>query len=531
MYAAYFGLKENPFAITPDPRYLYLSERHREALAHLLFGVGEGGGGFVQLTGEVGTGKTTVCRAFLEQLPPHVDVAMVLNPRVTAGDLLRTLCHELRVPLPPDPDSVNAMIDRLNVHLLEAHAEGRRTVVLIDEAQNLSAEVLEQIRLLTNLETDTHKLLQIFLVGQPELRQLLAQPALRQVAQRITARYHLAPLNRREAEDYIRHRLAVAGCQRPLFTPGALGLVHRYSGGVPRLINILCDRALLGAYATDRQRVEAGVVRRAAAELQGEGRQGIPRRAPVWLKAAAALVLVSVAGLWGVSWLGGNGQMVTDVPAGGPVTAAVATVRLDELPLVTDLAVAQQRLSAQWGLDSAVPEAEGFCGQVNASGLQCRQERGTWQTLRQLDRPALLTLEDDVGPPRYAVVVGLDGGSVYVADAGGRRTVPIETLSRYWYGDFLLLWRPAPGGALVVRPGDRGEAVFWLSQALTHVLGGDDEGSPSDVFDAALEQQVREFQDREGLSVDGIAGPRTLMHLNAALQNPATPVLHPGTED
>src|ERR1700735_1910407 len=255
MYTSFFGLTEKPFSITPDPRYLYLSERHAEALAHLLYGINESGG-FIQLTGEVGTGKTTIVRTLLSRVPHHADVAVILNPRITPVEFLLTICEELGLAIAEtDRDSVKQMVDALNRRLLNAHAEGRRIIVLVDEAQNLSIDVLEQVRLLTNLETPTQKLLQIILIGQPELRELLDRTDLRQLAQRITGRYHLMPLSREETKGYVRHRLRVAGATSDIFTPGALREVHRRSGGVPRLINVLCDRALLGAYTQDRHLV------------------------------------------------------------------------------------------------------------------------------------------------------------------------------------------------------------------------------------------------------------------------------------
>ncbi|MGH7266538.1 MAG: ExeA family protein, partial [Candidatus Rokuibacteriota bacterium] len=274
MYAAYFGLAEAPFSIAPDPRYLFMSDRHREALAHLLYGVGEGGG-FVQLTGEVGTGKTTVCRCLLAELPPHVDVALVLNPRLTAFELLATVCDELRISYARSTTSLKELVDALYHHLLTGHAAGRRTVLIIDEAQDLAPDVLEQIRLLTNLETDREKLLQIILIGQPELLELLERPDLRQLAQRVTARYHLQPFTERETREYIRHRLRVArggdaaAAAGIVFTEGAVRQVHRAAGGIPRLINVICDRALLGAYAHDRKRIDGATARRAAGEVLG----------------------------------------------------------------------------------------------------------------------------------------------------------------------------------------------------------------------------------------------------------------------
>lgn len=294
MYTEYFGLREPPFSLTPDPNFLFLSARHREALAHLLFGAGQGGG-FVQLTGEVGTGKTTLCRSLLDQLGERVDVALILSPRLSSSELLGSICSELGLSVAAPARSPKELVDVLNHHLLKTHAAGRNTVVIIDEAQNLSPDVLEQVRLLTNLETTKQKLLQVILVGQPELRELLARSDLRQLAQRITARYHLKPLNRAETAAYIRHRLAVSGAWRTLFTPSAQARVHRVSGGVPRLINAVCDRALLGAYAREEPCVGPRLVRRAAHEVFGGAR---PRsRWRRWVTAAAvALGLTVLAG-------------------------------------------------------------------------------------------------------------------------------------------------------------------------------------------------------------------------------------------
>ena len=296
MYPKYFGLKEPSFSIAPDPHYLFLSEQHKEALAHLLYGAGEHGG-FVLLTGEVGTGKTTVCRAFLEQLPAGVDVALIVNPAMTANELLLNICDEFRIPVAAGERSVKLLVDRLNDYLLAAHASGRRPVLMIDEAQNLRPKVLEQVRLLTNLETTKAKLLQIFLIGQPELRRMLEREGLRQINQRITARFHLRPLNARETGDYIRHRVAVAGVDRPLFTAAAVRRIHQIAGGVPRVVNILCDRALLGACVTRANQVTPGVVARAAREVRGEGIKTAPPPPvrPAFAAAAALALMLTAA--------------------------------------------------------------------------------------------------------------------------------------------------------------------------------------------------------------------------------------------
>jgi general secretion pathway protein A len=298
VYPKYFGLKEPSFSIAPDPRYLFLSDQHREALAHLLYGANESGG-FVLLTGEVGTGKTTVCRAFLEQLPASVDVALVLNPVQSPNELLTNICEEFRIALPHGKRSNKVLIDALNGFLLHVYANGRRPLLIIDEAQNLPRQALEQVRLLTNLETTKHKLLQIFLIGQPELRRLLETQALRQLDQRITARFHLTPLDLAETGDYIRHRLAVAGVDRPLFTARAIRRIHDYSGGIPRVINILCDRALLGACVTRGSQVDPGIVAKAAREVRGEALDGPPPRSPrrLVLIALASFLLATFIGL------------------------------------------------------------------------------------------------------------------------------------------------------------------------------------------------------------------------------------------
>ena len=267
MYLDYFGLHEKPFSIAPDPRYLFMTDQHREALAHLAYGIGDEGG-FILLTGEVGTGKTTVCRCLLNQLPDDVEIAFVVNPRLTVQELLETVCDELEIGY-PEGSSVKELVDRLNQFLLEAYARGSNTILIIDEAQNLSDEVLEQLRLLTNLETNEKKLLQLILLGQPELLGKLQQTNLRQLAQRITARFHLQPLNMNEMQSYIQHRLHIAGYRTPLFSPAALKHIYRQSKGVPRLVNVICDRAMLGAYTAEVMNIEYPLAQAACNEVLG----------------------------------------------------------------------------------------------------------------------------------------------------------------------------------------------------------------------------------------------------------------------
>ncbi len=299
MYTAYFNLNESPFSIAPDPLYLYMSDHHREALAHLKYGV-KSDGGFVLLTGEVGAGKTTLCRSLLEQLPENVVIAYVLNPKVSVIELLETICDELHIER-PEQGSIKQLVDRLNSYLLEANAQGRKTVLIIDEAQNLSIDVLEQLRLLTNLETNRYKLLQIVLLGQPELLQILNRQEMRQLSQRVTARCHLGSLDADEIGAYIRHRLNIAGCDRPLFPEALNKTIWQLTGGIPRLINLVCDRALLGAYVLERQEVDNAILQQAAREVLGEQNPRAKGNNPGLTVALACLVLLLLAaGFW--SW-------------------------------------------------------------------------------------------------------------------------------------------------------------------------------------------------------------------------------------
>ncbi|MDH5189307.1 MAG: AAA family ATPase, partial [Rhodospirillaceae bacterium] len=279
LYQDFFGIRENPFSIIPDPHYLYMGPRHQEALAHLLFGVGEGGG-FVLLTGEVGTGKTTVCRALAEQLPEKADLALILNPKLGELELMAAICDEMHIAYPEDTNNLKVFFDALNLHLLDAHSRGRSPVLLIDEAQALPEESIELVRLLTNLETAEKKLLQIILVGQPELNSILAKQKFRQTAQRITARYHLDALGLADCKKYIDHRLRVAGMNETVFSAGAIRVIKKSSGGIPRLINSICDRALLGAYAEGVKKINRKIANRSAGEVLGRG--ATPNSSSVW---------------------------------------------------------------------------------------------------------------------------------------------------------------------------------------------------------------------------------------------------------
>ena len=528
MYASFFGLNEKPFSITPDPRYLFLSERHAEALAHLVYGINEAGG-FIQLTGEVGTGKTTVVRSLLTQAPKHAEIALILNPRMTPAEFLLAICEELGIGVPDGSEhSLKDLVDLLSLHLLKAHADGKRIVLVVDEAQNLSVEVLEQVRLLTNLETETQKLLQIILIGQPELRELLGRVELRQLAQRITGRYHLDPLAREESAAYVRHRLRVAGATREIFTNGSLREIQRLSGGVPRLINIISDRALLGAFTEDRHLISASVVRRAASEVFGRTFQ--PRWLPWTAAAGVAAIAVASAALLLPRFLvpaPAPIAAVTPPPAPAPVPVAPAP-DLDKLlasyAVETDPDNAFNKLFALWSLRYVAGTTDP-CSQAQQAGLECLTQRGSLAQLRLFNRPAVLNVIDSTGHAHQVVLAGLDDEHAQVDLGGAQREIGIGDLSRSWFGDYVLLWRPAAGGSQPLALGARNSRVRWLRDSLRRVNGLPEEPAPNDRFDPELVTLVEEFQRRNRLAVDGIAGVQTQVALDAALNDAATPFL------
>lgn len=288
MYTGFFGLTSPPFSIAPNPDFMYLSPRHTEALAHLRYGLGDAGG-FVLLTGEVGTGKTTVSRTLLQELDEQTEVAFILNPTLSELELLAAICDELKIRYKKTDASLKLLSDKITQRLQKNHDAGKKTILIIDEAQHLQPAVLEQLRLLTNLETNTKKLLQVILIGQPELQQLLQRNDLRQLAQRITARYHLLPLNFAEVQHYVRFRLQVAGCQRPVFSDKAVKKLFELSGGIPRLVNLLADRAMLAAYSRQQPLVEALEVQRAAIEILPPVAESKSQSLPAWLWPLLAL--------------------------------------------------------------------------------------------------------------------------------------------------------------------------------------------------------------------------------------------------
>ena len=531
MYLRYYGLTEPPFSITPDPRFVHLSERHRDALAHLLFGIDKGGGGgFVQLTGEVGTGKTTLSRLLLEQLPEHARIALVLNPKQNAIELLETICEELRIDITGKRGSAKGLIDALNAFLLAAYAQGLRVVVLIDEAQNLPADTLEQVRLLTNLETDTQKLLQILLLGQPELRSLLGKPELRQLAQRITARYHLAPLDAKETDAYLRHRWRVAGGTRFPLDGKAVQRLHARSGGVPRLLNVIAERALLAGYARDAAGIDAKLIDLAADEVLPPAMQSHHWR---WLAIAAGVAAMAILGFAAVQWRSAPPTAATTIAAATAAPSAIASATAGNQRTQTTQSVdadqfgrriaatgtsplpAWQALLAQWSLPSnaITVDPAGPCQRLQDQ-VHCVQGRSRLDTLLAVDRPILLRLH--TGNTRaWALLLGADARSVRLDLGGQRFDVDRQVLQAQWDGSYVGLWR---GPAVLDAPpatGSMGPAVNWLWLRLLPQSASAD--AP---YDTTLRDAVRNFQNARGLPADGVAGPLTLMALANGLPGP-----------
>jgi len=547
MYAKFFGLSQDPFSIAPDPRYLFMSERHREALAHLLYGLG-GGGGFVLLSGEIGTGKTTVCRCFLEQIPANCKVAYIFNPKLSVPELLRSICDEFHIVLPEGAASAKDFIDPLNAFLLRGHAAGQNNVLIIDEAQNLSADVLEQLRLLTNLETNERKLLQIVLIGQPELRSMLARPELEQLAQRVIARFHLDALSAEETAQYMAHRMAVAGMTGAMpFNSKALARIHQRARGVPRRINLLAGRALLGAYASGTACIDRRMVDQAAREVFGADQRAdgkaagigaVAKRVNAW--PVVPIIVASLAGLLvGAAMVGRMGEMgwpshPTEAvartavgpaarPASSPANPASSPALPSRAGLTGVLAAtwptqnqAWQALGPLWGL---ALDSQDACRAALLQRVYCFSSKQTpLSLLRELNRPGILTLSDGSGPPTYALLTGLTAQTATLRIGAQTHTLPLPVLAQIWRGDFATLWRAAEGYSEKATSGLPVPASDWLAAQLDRVPGTASTAKPGakPPNEAALRARIYAFQLAHGLTPDGQAGPLTVMQLNRA---------------
>jgi len=544
LYQQYFHFNSPPFSIAPDPHFIFMSGHHQEGLALLLYGIKQGGG-FVALTGEVGTGKTTLCHCLLEQLPENVNIALVLNPKLNTLELLATICDELQIEYDEEKQSLKHLIDRLNKHLLAAHANNRKTILMIDEAQNLSLDVLEQIRLLTNLETSKSKLLQIILVGQPELKHLLEKPELRQLNQRITARYHLPPLSYSETQEYISHRLAISGGQAALFNRAAVKKVYKLSKGIPRLINVICDRALLGAYADNQKTVTAKTVVQAAHENFYPSYSPITPFIKKVLTSVSMLALLLIAVFFlpkqnslkdSVNLLPLNKKIVQEqeqpltsqkqkqhvnLPTGP--TQAIKIIPTSEVkqnkPKDFKSVIKQQNIS----FDIARPQLiRNFdkrllnisnCNQLKKLGIECLFEQSNWEKMIALNRPVMMEFSLSATKHVYALLVGLNGNNPVFQFDNEELSFPLKQVLTAWDGYYLLLWQPPIKNIRLIYPQQRSTAVLWLRKQLSVYMEALTQSKQADYFDDELKMEVIKFQKRHNLSVDGIVGFRTFIQL------------------
>jgi general secretion pathway protein A len=547
LYNEYFHFSELPFSIAPDPHFMFMSTRHQEGLAHLLYGINYGGG-FVALTGEVGTGKTTLCHCLLQQLPENIDIALILNPKLDAIELLATICDELRIAYDKERHTLKNLVDALNQHLLAAHANGRRTVLVIDEAQNLSLEVLEQIRLLTNLETTKTKLLQIILVGQPELKDLLSRRELRQLNQRITARYHLLPLSLAETRTYIHHRLMVCKGDPGLFKESAINKIFHYSKGIPRIINIICHCALLGAYSTDARAITPPIVKRAAKETLAFAND-------------SASLLKPLLAILTVSCLVAVGFYYQNHPVAGKIEPQSKTILSGKFPDKADIKpqsssknppsspiatkpgpVIETKSFGSWldnpaltlnaGLSNALKlwditaEAEQpiGCEALEKKGLNCLVDWGKWKDLAAFNRPVVLEFSLTPTIKRYAFLMAIkDGQPVFAFDHNV--AFPLAEVLSYWDGYYLLVWKPPVPGMKAIYPGQSSANVEWLRQQLKAADGISQEAKYPHYFDVDLKTRVINFQQAHHLKPDGKVGMQTIFHLDNATGAKGSPHL------
>lgn len=560
MYNAYFNFKAAPFSIAPDPRYLYMTGQHREALAHLVYGLNSEGG-CILLTGEVGTGKTTVCRCLLEQIPEHTNIALVVNPKVTAIELLETICDELKIAYPDENNTIKTYLDRINAFLIQANARNEKTVLIIDEAQNLDDTVLEQLRLLTNLETNQRKLLQIIILGQPELLEILSRQEMRQLAQRITARFHLNALSRQEIKAYINHRLAVAGQNAQLFPDHTIAQLYRLSQGVPRLLNVICDRALLGTYVQNRPVVDSKTLTTAAKEVFGELKHAQHRTRRSYFLPLSIVAVITVGTM--LALLSYRPELLltptTRLVAKEDSATTVATAPLssstsaDDKIETVDEAIATATPQADDPLNdyinAVVDENETIAfdtllrqwrpGYMNENGtpvcdnfahnLSCLHDRGNLNSLRKLNRPAVLKLYGNDGKTAHVVLSRLDKNRATLLTAEDGFDIDVSLLEKYWYGEFSLLWQPPPFYQQAISPGSNGPVVQWLGQQFTRLYGHQQTPTIYDVYTDELITRVETFQQSKGLVADGIAGPLTLIHLNTDIGAPS-PLLYTAPE-
>jgi len=572
MYESFYGLRERPFRLTPDPRFLFLSNKHKEAFAHLLYGI-KYRSGFVQITGEIGTGKTMICRTLLRQIDPDTEVAFIFNPCLNAEELLKNINEEFGIR--SAATTRKQLIEELNEYLLEQRRLGKACVLVIDEAQNLTVQVLEQIRLLSNIETETDKLLQIMLIGQPELDDILSLPEMRQLAQRITARYHLLPLDRTETIQYIAHRLRKAGGRDKVkFTRGALKLIYKFSEGTPRLVNAVCDRALLVGYTLERRQITTRIIKKAISEIKGELRLrkplfGMPllrRLAPYAAASVAVALFAGSAYLYHVSTtavpqtadepiktavenpsVARVEDTVKELPVDLAEPAEAATVErapaerdsslefrrfVQQLEYRTARIVALQAMLRVWDRDGRIDPAApaqpgGLYDTAERYGLRCYDIRANMTKLRVLNLPCVLQvfLPGDDRRPLYLALVGLDAdrASIAVGYAGETAEFDVDVLERYWYGRAFVFWEEFEPLDELMMAGSTGPGVVWLQNELAGL--GYYSGPVTAVYDEPTADAVALFQRRYRLLADAKFGPETRMALYGASNRYSVPHL------
>jgi general secretion pathway protein A len=542
LYNDYFHFSESPFSIATDPHFIYMSPRHQEALAHLLYGINFGGG-FVALTGEVGTGKTTLCHCLLQKIPDDIEIALILNPKLNAVELLATICDELGIRYDKKQQSLKNLIDLLNRHLLDGHAAGRRTVLLIDEAQNLSLEVLEQIRLLTNLETNKTKLLQIILVGQPELKESLKRQDLRQLNQRITARYHLLPLTLNETRAYIQHRLSVCNGRPDIFKERAIAKIYRLSSGIPRMINILCDRALLGAYSSNTQIITPAIVTAAADETLAFS---APKSA--YLRPLLGLLFVACVGAaiyFHIHWPNNSNQKAIAPTIPYPtawqkpefVSQSLQTLRQQPLPVETfnpspgdkpktfadwidnpafTLSAALTSALKRW--NTPIPEQSTVdCRFAEAAGLRCVFGQTSWKDILAFNRPAILEFSLPGKGKFYALLTGLRQNQTMI-HFEDNTAFPVADVLKHWDGYYLTLQPPPAPYGRVLRPHQTSDDVLWLRYLFTALDGKAEAVEQPRFYDDKLAARIMDFQHQYRLKADGKIGDMTLPYLTNVAQ-------------
>lgn len=518
MYRDFYGFAEKPFTLTPNPRFIFLSKTHREVFAHLLYGI-RNHVGFIEVIGEVGTGKTTVLRALFDQLGGEgYRLAFIFNPSLSSLELLREINREFG--LAAHDLSAGELLAVLNDFLLSENVIGRTVVLVIDEAQNLAPAVLEQIRLLSNLETEVDKLIQIVLVGQPELGRVLNRSELRQLSQRITVRYHLQELDFEDTQSYIDHRIAVAGCElRDLFSLAAIKKIYHLSGGLPRLINVLCDRALLVAYVNEKKQVSSAMVAEAARELRRETLRS-PRRRRHTIAAVAAVLGTLILTLVGVTVFRDSPVTASDPPlsAAGAATHDTLAVKLARVSPEAGASAGFDALLLLWGRDVAqrepgLPIPAALARAATASGLNLLRYRGSFHALRQLDAPSLLelTLPGSTAIHYVALLAIADEAGVLAPSPLLTASVPLAELESLYAGHAYILWRNPlqlpTTGADTMAPG----AVIALQRLLLE--NGEYQGEAHGRFDTATTAALVSFQQRHGLVADGRPGVQTLLAL------------------